>query len=91
MNTDLSRISQEIDTSINEFYLLHGTKAQYVNTIVARGLDHRICRGIFGSGVYFAESSTKADQYAGKLLVVIKADTIISQKAAINTVKFHAQ
>jgi hypothetical protein len=52
---------------VNEYVLLHGTKQEFVDTIANQGLDSRIsCSDYFGAGVYFAESSTKADQYAGK-------------------------
>ena len=47
--------------------LLHGTKKDYVDVISNQGLDSRVANSVyFGSGVYCAESSTKADQYAGK-------------------------
>jgi hypothetical protein len=37
--------------------------------ILATGLDSRMAgtNAMFGQGVYAAESSTKADQYAGKV------------------------
>jgi len=65
---DVSRIGKEIRTEINEYYLFHGTKDDKVDIIKTQGFDHRLCRdrALFGTGVYFAESSTKADQYAGK-------------------------
>lgn len=51
---------------MNEVFLLHGTKSEFLDIIEADGLDTRVCdRALFGSGSYFAESSTKADQYTG--------------------------
>jgi len=52
---------------INECYLFHGTKSDFVDAIEHKGFDFRISgdSAMFGKGVYFAESSTKADQYVG--------------------------
>ena len=64
-------LSQEIYEDINEHYLFHGTKADLVDSILHQGLDSRLAgdRAMFGAGVYCAESSTKADQYSGRLYV----------------------
>lgn len=53
---------------VNECYLLHGTKRDMVDSIESTGLDSRLSGAnvLFGPGTYFTESSTKADQYAGK-------------------------
>ncbi|KAI8484075.1 hypothetical protein Bbelb_381930 [Branchiostoma belcheri] len=49
---------------INEHFLFHGTKPERVEAIIAGGLDFRMSgQGMFGRGIYFAENSTKADQY----------------------------
>ncbi|PVD35146.1 hypothetical protein C0Q70_06427 [Pomacea canaliculata] len=52
---------------VNEHYLFHGTKKEYINNIVATGLDSRIAneKAMLGQGIYAAESPTKADQYTG--------------------------
>lgn len=51
---------------INEHYFFHGTQDQRIKVISENGLDPRFsANGMFGSGIYGAESSTKADQYAG--------------------------
>ena len=51
---------------INEYFLFHGTKGEYVDHLVLQGMDPRVGgNGLFGKGLYLAESSTKADQYAG--------------------------
>ena len=51
---------------INEVFLFHGTSASNKEAIVKQGLDARIgnSSGMFGQGIYFAESATKADQYS---------------------------
>ncbi|XP_041357403.1 protein mono-ADP-ribosyltransferase PARP14-like [Gigantopelta aegis] len=53
-------------TEINEHYVFHGTRADRINAICEKGLDSRVgnADGMFGPGVYAAESSTKSDQYA---------------------------
>ncbi|VDI54719.1 poly [ADP-ribose] polymerase 10/14/15 [Mytilus galloprovincialis] len=50
----------------NEHWFFHGTSDQYVDNIINKGLDDRLGgdKGMFGRGIYAAESSTKADQYA---------------------------
>lgn len=52
---------------VNEHYAFHGTKSSYVENIVRKGIDPRKAteKLLFGQGIYCAESSTKADQYAG--------------------------
>lgn len=53
---------------LNEYYLLHGTKKDLTEVIQRQGLDLRVNEhGMMGRGLYFAERSTKADQYAGRL------------------------
>ncbi|XP_013397857.1 uncharacterized protein LOC106164469 [Lingula anatina] len=51
---------------INEYYLFHGTKKENIRSICSTGVDFRIANegGMFGQGIYTAESSSKADQYA---------------------------
>jgi Poly(ADP-ribose) polymerase catalytic domain len=53
---------------INEYFLLHGTKKDLTEIIQRDGLDGRLNEnGMMGPGVYFAERSTKADQYTGNM------------------------
>lgn len=60
-----SLLSRDIYHQVNEHYLFHGTKKAILNKICGQGLDFRMAnsRTMLGSGVYTAESSTKADQY----------------------------
>ena len=60
-----------LERAAGEVFLLHGTRS--VDSITASGFDLRYAfdtaRGgtaLFGRGVYFAESATKADQYVGR-------------------------
>ncbi|KAL3880945.1 hypothetical protein ACJMK2_033147 [Sinanodonta woodiana] len=60
-----SDLVKDIYPEINEHYLFHGTKVDVVESIARQGLDDRLAENaMFGKGVYCAESSTKADQYA---------------------------
>jgi len=63
----LAQLDKNLVPEINEYYLLHGTKPDLIPNIVRDGLDFRMAsdKPMFGRGVYCAESSTKADQYAG--------------------------
>ncbi|OWF45300.1 Poly [ADP-ribose] polymerase 14 [Mizuhopecten yessoensis] len=51
---------------VNEYYFFHGTKPDILESILKQGMDVRMSgdKAMFGQGMYFAESSTKADQYA---------------------------
>nr|KAG5699638.1 hypothetical protein BaRGS_005086 [Batillaria attramentaria] len=54
---------------LNEHYLFHGTKKDYIDDIVKDGLDSRISsdKAMLGRGIYASESATKADQYTGSM------------------------
>lgn len=70
-------LTRDIYKEINEHYVFHGTKQENMEIIMATGLDSRMAGqfAMFGQGVYAAESSTKADQYAGienKLAIHLK-------------------
>lgn len=49
----------------NEKYLWHGTSYNSIKIIIKDGFDERVCslNGMFGAGIYFAEDSSKSDQY----------------------------
>ncbi|XP_059159035.1 poly [ADP-ribose] polymerase tankyrase-like [Physella acuta] len=59
-------LKKDLFPEINEHYLLHGTKFFRIGSIITQGLDPKYTdsRAMFGKGVYTAEKSTKADQYA---------------------------
>jgi len=64
---DLTTLEVAVVSEINECFLLHGTKRDTVDVVANQGLDSRLAVSVyFGKGVYFAESSTKSDQYAGE-------------------------
>ena len=61
--TDLDWMT-DLDPSVNEKYLMHGTKPNAVETISKHGFEERISSdGLFGHGSYFAEASSKSDEY----------------------------
>lgn len=53
------------EESVNEFFFFHGLNASHVPSIAKFGFDPRFCslNGMFGGGVYFAENSSKCNQY----------------------------
>lgn len=55
----------KLNEKVNEIYLFHGTSDRHLPMIKEQGLDARISNeaSMFGAGCYFAESSSKADQY----------------------------
>ena len=62
-------LKKQIFPEVNEVFLFHGTKADKFDAVISKGLDFRMAgdKAMFGSGTYMAESSTKADQYTGKI------------------------
>lgn len=57
-----------LNLALNEVRLWHGTKVWNTGKIVQEGFDERVCclDGMFGAGVYFANETCKAGQYAQK-------------------------
>lgn len=51
---------------VNEVYLFHGTSGATAQVIAKHGFDERVASmgGLYGAGIYFAENSCKAHQYA---------------------------
>lgn len=60
-------LTRELYSDLNEVYLFHGTKPELVDNMDLRHSSHQ---SMMGMGNYFAESSTKSDQYAGICLHV---------------------
>jgi len=54
-----------ITPEINEYYLFHGTDKETVSKILEGGFDARFSNplNMFGAGIYFAENSSKSNQY----------------------------
>jgi hypothetical protein len=54
-----------LNSDANEFLMLHGTKAEAADSIAQNHFDMAFaCKtGLFGAGLYFAESSSKSDEY----------------------------
>lgn len=57
--------TKKIDDKSNEYYLFHGTKWEVINIVKKKGFDERVgsTSGMFGAGIYFAENSSKSNQY----------------------------
>jgi hypothetical protein len=53
------------DPTANEFYLFHGLNHGFLDEITQFGFDPRHCSldGMFGAGLYFADNSSKSNQY----------------------------
>ncbi|KAJ8025370.1 Tankyrase-1 [Holothuria leucospilota] len=56
-------VGEENHTNDNERMLFHGSP--FINAIVNKGFDerHAYIGGMFGAGIYFAEDSSKSNQY----------------------------
>jgi len=54
-----------LDPLANEYYLFHGLSCNIVDKILESGFDERVSNlaGLFGSGIYFAEDSSKSGTY----------------------------
>ena len=69
MSCGRNMLTSSCKSAATEVFLFHGTKRENISAIIGRGLDCRLARpSMFGKGLYFADSSTKADQYAGILV-----------------------
>ncbi|GAM20617.1 hypothetical protein SAMD00019534_037920 [Acytostelium subglobosum LB1] len=55
----------EVNSKANETFLFHGLNVSSIPGIVKFGFDPRFCslEGMFGAGLYFAENSSKSNQY----------------------------
>ncbi len=53
------------NAAVNEHFLFHGLNHAHLDTITREGFNPRFCSldGMFGSALYFAEHSSKANQY----------------------------
>jgi len=62
--TKLSKLP-EMDENANEIMLFHGTKPESADLIAQNHFDMSFaCKtGLFGAGLYFAESGSKSDEY----------------------------
>jgi tankyrase len=58
-----SEIKEENSSHENERLLFHGSP--YLSSIIQKGFDerHAYIGGMFGAGIYFAENSSKSNQY----------------------------
>eukprot|EP01135_Chromosphaera_perkinsii_P010150 Nk52_evm16s2039 gene=Nk52_evmTU16s2039 len=56
-----------LDGLSQEFFLFHGSCSRNTDAIIVQGLDNRVTSEhgkMFGKGIYFAENSSKSNQYA---------------------------
>jgi hypothetical protein len=64
----MSKTSACLNPNVNEFYLFHGTTPDAVNLIHKQGFRIDLAGSnagkAFGNGAYFAECSSKSDEYA---------------------------
>lgn len=60
------KLGYSLDAVTNQVVLFHGTKPALVKDICASGFNERLgsLNGLYGAGAYFAEQSSKSDQYA---------------------------
>ena len=53
-----------LTAALNESLLSHGLKPDVLLELLGNGLSDKFCDGLFGKGIYLAESITKNDQYS---------------------------
>ena len=64
--TDRHKLVDNLEPTINECYLFHGTKNGNLRGVIEKGLDVKLAReGCFGKGIYFSEDAYKAHSYTG--------------------------
>ena len=61
----LAGLAGPLDAEANEVFLFHGTDRESVDEIWQQGFDERVAEegGLLGRGIYFAENSSKSDEY----------------------------
>jgi len=77
--------SEALDQLVNEKYLLHGSKPQFVPKILCEGLTRG--GGLFGPGVYLSDYVEKIDQYTthkGETIPAAAADAFSSLSPALS-------
>jgi len=54
-----------LDKTVNEYYMFHGTKEEIATIITKDGFNERVAKegGMFGFAAYFADRSSKSNQY----------------------------
>eukprot|EP01103_Thecamoeba_quadrilineata_P009894 TRINITY_DN2017_c0_g1_i1.p1 TRINITY_DN2017_c0_g1~~TRINITY_DN2017_c0_g1_i1.p1 ORF type:complete len:455 (+),score=99.16 TRINITY_DN2017_c0_g1_i1:55-1419(+) len=59
------KTGEPLDSEVNEYHLYHGLNSSFITGITKFGFDPRFCslQGMFGAGLYFAENSSKSNQY----------------------------
>jgi len=65
--TDISSLNitnPELRAALNESLLSHGVKPDSLLDVIGNGLSDKFCSGLFGHGIYLADSISKNDQYA---------------------------
>jgi len=55
--------TMEMDLSVSERLLWHGTTSDLIMAILQNGMNERFSDGHFGKGLYLAEDAAKMDQY----------------------------
>eukprot|EP00163_Fabomonas_tropica_P016493 TRINITY_DN2957_c0_g1_i1.p1 TRINITY_DN2957_c0_g1~~TRINITY_DN2957_c0_g1_i1.p1 ORF type:complete len:3388 (+),score=527.40 TRINITY_DN2957_c0_g1_i1:1057-11220(+) len=59
--------SLDVDHTVAERLLFHGTSPEALNVIRMNGFDERVASsGMFGQGIYFGENSSKSDEYSSQ-------------------------
>ena len=61
----LEGVTEHLHEGANEALLFHGTVREHVGDIWRHGFDDRVASpgGLLGAGIYFAEDSSKSDEY----------------------------
>jgi hypothetical protein len=62
----LTTCDRTIDQTLNEFWLWHGTTPKTADILALAGFDEKVAAmsGLYGAGSYFADASSKSQQYA---------------------------
>jgi hypothetical protein len=74
-----------LNEELNEVFLWHGTTQARVNTIMQEGFDERLSNlgDMLGAGLYFAEDSCKAGQYAEKSIASARSRFFILSRVLL--------
>jgi hypothetical protein len=76
---------RHLNASLNEVFLLHGSSKASIDIIAEEGFDERVSHlgGMLGGGLYFAEDTCKAGQYAEKSIASSRSHWFILSRVLL--------
>jgi len=80
----------ELDKSVNEVFVFHGTSEEVMKKIIIGGFDPRTAadKGMYGAGIYFASNICKSHQYTDYYNNEYKKGYIIISRVTLGNIEY---